>query len=186
LRTRNRGWLLVGVLSIFLVMGSGVPVFAASSTSAQAVEDGGLWDSILGVFGGSNAPAPKEPPKSVDLKLDGVPHDDPGTKGKAWEAPKRVKELTSRRTANAKYFQLSDGRVQAEVSQVPVHYRDANGAWKPIDLTVRSDSQGGYALANTSNAYTSRFGSARSPTAWSGSSPVVGISSSGLPVRRPQ
>ena len=158
MRTRNRGWLLVGVLSIFLVMGSGVPVFAASSTSAQAVEDGGLWDSILGVFGGSNAPAPKEPPKSVDLKLDGVPHDDPGTKGKAWEAPKRVKELTSRRTANAKYFQLSDGRVQAEVSQVPVHYRDANGAWKPIDLTVRSDSQGGYALANTSNAYTSRFG----------------------------
>jgi len=143
---------------MLMVMGSGVPAFAASSTSAQAVEDGGLWDSILGLFGGSNVPAPKEPPKSVNLKLDGVPHDDPGTKGKAWAAPKRVKELTSHRTANAKFFQLFDGRVQAEYSQTPMHYRDANGTWKPIDLTVRADDQGGYALANTSNAYTSRFG----------------------------
>jgi len=158
LRTRNRGWLLAGVLSIVMIIGSGVPAFAAPSGSAQSVEDGGLWDSILGLFGGSNAPAPKEPPKSVDLKLDGVPHDDPGTKGKAWATPKRVKELTSRRTANAKFYQLSDGRVQAEYSQTPVHYRDANGVWKPIDLTVRADGQGGFKVANTSNAFTSRFG----------------------------
>ncbi|MCP2323432.1 RHS repeat-associated protein [Hamadaea flava] len=138
-------------------MGSGVPAFAAPSSAQQPADDpGGFWDPVRRLFGVSTAPRPKEPRKSVDLKLDGVPHDDPATKGKAWAPAKRVKELTARRTQNARFYQLSDGRMQAEVSQTPLNYRDGR-TWKPIDLTVRTGS-GGWAYQNVANAFTSRFG----------------------------
>jgi hypothetical protein len=50
---------------------------------------------------------------------------------------KRVKELTGKRTANASYFQMSDGSVQQEISTLPVHYRDTKGAWLSIDPSVK-------------------------------------------------
>ncbi|NUT20964.1 MAG: DNRLRE domain-containing protein [Hamadaea sp.] len=140
-----------------MITGSGVPAFAAPTSAQQAADvPGGFWDPIRRLFGASTAPRPKAPPKSVDLKLDGVPHDDPGTKGKAWGPAKRVKELTARRTQNARFYLLSDGRMQAEVSQTPLNYRDGN-TWKPIDLAMRTGS-GGWAYQNVSNAFTSRFG----------------------------
>ncbi|NUO56903.1 MAG: DNRLRE domain-containing protein [Hamadaea sp.] len=157
MRNRSRRWLLASALSVVMIMGSGVPAFAAPSSTQQAADDpGGFWDPIRHLFGASSAPRPKEPPKSVDLRLDGVPHDDPGSKGKAWAPAKRVKELTSRRTRNARFYLLSDGRMQAEVSQTPLNYRDG-GTWKPIDLSVRAGS-GGWAYQNVANAFTSRFG----------------------------
>ncbi|MFC9242471.1 hypothetical protein ACFT7S_00010 [Streptomyces sp. NPDC057136] len=39
--------------------------------------------------------------------------------GKAAPKAKRIAELTGRRTANERFWQLSDGRVQAEVSVTP-------------------------------------------------------------------
>ncbi|NUT32694.1 MAG: DNRLRE domain-containing protein [Hamadaea sp.] len=153
-------WLLAGIVSVVMIMGTGVPAIAGPSSTSNAGtasgDDPSLWDTLRGWFTGNTAKLDKEPPKSVDLKLDGVPRDDPARTGTAWAAPKRVKELTGRRSQNARYYQLSDGRVQAEISQTPLHYR-VDGAWKPIDLTVREGS-GGWALANTSNAFASRFG----------------------------
>ena len=146
-----------------MIMGTGVPAFAApaaSSHSSGISEDPGIWDTIRGWFTGSTADLAEEPPKSVNLGVDGIPRDDPNAKGKAWPEAKRVKELTGKRTESAKYYELSDGRVQAEISQTPVHYRDSRGAWKPIDLGVKPDTAGGFALSNTTNAFTSRFGDA--------------------------
>jgi len=94
----------------------------------------------------------------VDLKVAGVPRSDPAPAGKVWPAAKRVKELTSRRTEKVSYFQLSDGRTQAEISQTPVNYRDSKGGWQPIDLTVRPQSSAGFTQANTTNAFQTRFG----------------------------
>ncbi|MFE9653200.1 DNRLRE domain-containing protein [Micromonospora sp. NPDC006431] len=78
--------------------------------------------------------------------------------GKAWPAQKRVKELTGERTANTKTFQLSDGRTQAEISSMPVHYRDAKGRWQAIDTTVRPTNEKGYVQGNRTNSFTSLFG----------------------------
>ncbi|MCX4537549.1 hypothetical protein [Streptomyces sp. NBC_01669] len=41
-------------------------------------------------------------------------------KGKRLPAAKRVKELTGKRTSQARFWQMSDGRVEAELSAVPV------------------------------------------------------------------
>ncbi|MGW8890055.1 golvesin C-terminal-like domain-containing protein [Streptomyces sp. NPDC055749] len=77
--------------------------------------------------------------------------------GKAAPKAKRVAELTGRRTANERFWQLSDGRVQAEVSVTPTGYR-AGKSFKDIDPTVRPTDAKGFALANTTNAARSWFG----------------------------
>jgi hypothetical protein len=75
-----------------------------------------------------------------------------------WPAQRRVKELTGKRTANSKVYQLSDGRLQAEISPAPLHYRDGKGAYQPIDTTVRPVNEGGYVQGNQTNTFTSLFG----------------------------
>jgi len=79
--------------------------------------------------------------------------------GKAWPAEKRVRELTGRRTANGRFFQLADGRVQAEISGGPANYRDGRGQYQPIDTQVRTAAgRPGFAAGNVTNAFTSLFG----------------------------
>jgi hypothetical protein len=78
--------------------------------------------------------------------------------GKVWPAERRVRELTGRRTANGRFFQLADGRVQAEISGGPLNYRDGTGRYQPIDTRVTAVGRPGFAVGNTTNAFTSLFG----------------------------
>ncbi|WP_444536582.1 DNRLRE domain-containing protein [Streptomyces sp. BR1] len=72
---------------------------------------------------------------------------------------KRVKELTGRRTADAGFFQMSDGSVQEEVSAVPVHYRDKKGVWRDIDVAVQPLAHDGYTAGSLGNAFRTYFSS---------------------------
>ncbi|HEY8111238.1 MAG TPA: hypothetical protein VII16_00005, partial [Actinomycetes bacterium] len=56
----------------------------------------------------------------------------------------RVRELTGRRTATGRSYQLSDGRVQAEISGTPVNYRDARGSYQPLDTRITGTGRAGY------------------------------------------
>ncbi|WP_256962280.1 DNRLRE domain-containing protein, partial [Streptomyces sp. NRRL B-24572] len=121
--------------------------------------DEGIVDAFSGWFSDDDDKA--EPAKPVEPVTGGtpvLPSREKLPKGKAAPKPKRVAELTGRRTANARYWQLSDGRVQAEVSAVPTGYR-AGTSWKDIDPTVVPAQDKGFAFANTTNAASSRFGS---------------------------
>jgi RHS repeat-associated protein len=71
---------------------------------------------------------------------------------------RRVAELAGRRSENARVYQLSDGRLQAVISAVPVNYRDPGGRWQPISTAVRPAVRPGYAYANTTNTFRSFFG----------------------------
>ncbi|MGX4694875.1 golvesin C-terminal-like domain-containing protein [Streptomyces sp. JNUCC 63] len=128
---------------------------------AAPADDGGgeeIVDTVKGWF-------------AEDRKSDGKPpsHDELGIadrqklpKGKKDPKAKRVKELTGRRTANARFWQLSDGRVQAELSATPTSYRSGSGtkaAWKAIDPTVRGSAAKDFEFANTTNFGKSWFGS---------------------------
>jgi RHS repeat-associated protein len=73
---------------------------------------------------------------------------------------KRVKELTGKRTARTKFFELEDGRVEAELSAAPVHYQDANGDWRELDTRVGAAGRPGFAYGNHSNRFDSLFGTA--------------------------
>jgi len=69
----------------------------------------------------------------------------------------RVKELTAKRTPSARYWKLSDGTTQAELSSVPTSYK-SGGQWKSIDTRVAAASRSGYGFANTANLARSYFG----------------------------
>ena len=71
---------------------------------------------------------------------------------------KRVKELVGKRTANSRFFALSDGRVQAELGTGPVNYRDAKGRWQPIDTRIVSLDRDGFAFGAVKNGFGSLFG----------------------------
>ncbi|MGA5870465.1 DNRLRE domain-containing protein [Streptomyces cinereoruber] len=79
-------------------------------------------------------------------------------KGEKLPAAKRVKELTAKRTSQARYWQLSDGRIEAELTAVPTSYR-SGGSWKPVETTVRATGDKGFDFANTTNTGKSWFGS---------------------------
>ncbi|MET4921834.1 hypothetical protein P3L51_05640 [Streptomyces sp. PSRA5] len=62
--------------------------------------------------------------------------------------------------ASARFFALSDGRVEAELIAVPTAYRDGKDkTWKPIDVSVRETSQKGFDYANTANLGRTYLGS---------------------------
>jgi len=70
-------------------------------------------------------------------------------------------ELVLRRDAFAKHFANADGTVTAVISQTPVHYQDADGAWKEIrtDICPNPDERiDGYPYAIGENAYRLVFG----------------------------
>jgi RHS repeat-associated protein len=135
------------------VTSSLLPQFAYAASGSDADGDG-FVDSIKNWFGDEEGTGSGEP----------VSHDEAGVAdrqklppGRVAPKPKRVKELTDRRTANTRYWQLSDGRVQAEVSAVPTAYR-AGKAWRDIDVRVAGSNRAGFEFANTSNALSSWFG----------------------------
>ncbi|OAH13198.1 tRNA3(Ser)-specific nuclease WapA precursor [Streptomyces jeddahensis] len=132
-----------------LAAGLPQPAFAAPADGKALL--GGIKD-WLGVDDDEQEPA--KPPELSDA---GVPSNEHLPRGSVRPKPKRVKELKDRRTPSARYWQLSDGRIQSEVSSVPTHY-EAGKDWKPIDTAVRGTERDGYRYANTTNLAKTYFG----------------------------
>jgi hypothetical protein len=64
------------------------------------------------------------------------------------EAPVVVRELTERRTQYGATYLLSNGAFRTVLSQAPVHFKDADGAWQPIDSRlVPAKEAGSYVTA---------------------------------------
>lgn len=79
--------------------------------------------------------------------------------GKKISEPKKVKELVDKRTERSKSYELSDGRVEVEISEDPFHYKDAKGNWQNIDHSIRkSTKESGYVYANETNSFQTFFG----------------------------
>ncbi|MFB7757982.1 hypothetical protein ACFC18_51845, partial [Streptomyces sp. NPDC056121] len=100
------------------VVSAALPQMAYAASSSG--DDGkGVIDSITGWFSDDDEDGDK-PPTGGKLEM---PSREKLPRGKKAPKAKRVKELTSRRTEHARFWQLSDGRIQAEVSAVPTGYR---------------------------------------------------------------
>jgi hypothetical protein len=55
-------------------------------------------------------------------------------------------------------YELEGGRSQAEVSARPLHYRDGEGDWQPIDTRIEGLSEDGFVHGNDKAGYGTRFG----------------------------
>ncbi|HEX6498205.1 MAG TPA: DNRLRE domain-containing protein, partial [Micromonosporaceae bacterium] len=146
-------------LALTLVVGLiGVAVTADSARAPGTAGGPGLWDALRGLVGADHGANQRPRVRPRRLTEGAVPRADALPAAVKWPPAKRVRELPERRTANATYYQLSDGRVQADISAAPVNYRDAHGRYQPIDTTVRPSRQDGFVAANTTNTFTTRFG----------------------------
>ncbi|MBM0237950.1 hypothetical protein JNW88_13765 [Micromonospora sp. ATA32] len=162
MKRRSRGPLIGGLVLAMVATLGGMEVLPDRSpdsgdrTASAANEDEGVLSRLGGaarelVDGGPRKAKPEV--VSAGLSLSEKP---PAAKKRP--APKRVREVPGRRTANGRVYQLSDGRLQAELSALPVNYRDAKGHWQPIDTRVRPATRDGYLQQNSTNSFTSLFG----------------------------
>jgi RHS repeat-associated protein len=150
-RTRHRRF--IAALVVSAVLGTALPQLAYAAPAPGGGDDGdgkSFADTVSGWFGGDDDSGKDEKPPAGG-KLE-VPSRERLAEGKNAPQAKRVKELTGERTSSARFWQLSDGRVEAELSATPTSYRQGS-AWKPIDTAVRK-SAGGFAnTTNTAGAY---------------------------------
>ncbi|MFB6962843.1 DNRLRE domain-containing protein [Streptomyces sp. NPDC056309] len=128
--------------------------------AAPADDSGGegIVDTVKGWFA-DDSKVNGKPPSRDGL---GIADRQKLPKGKKDPKAKRVRELTGQRTAKARFWQMSDGRVQAELSAAPTSYRSGSGqkaTWKSIDTTVQDTAAKGFEFANTTNSGKSWFGS---------------------------
>ncbi|MFF9243971.1 DNRLRE domain-containing protein [Streptomyces sp. NPDC014776] len=140
-------------LAVVATVAPTTPAFAAPP------DIGRLADGLSGLFGGDEGGEKAKPPKLPDTD---VPGNDHLAKSRAAAKPQRVRELTDRRTPHARYWQLADGRVQAEVSAAPTAYPAGTGkdrTWKAIDTAVTGTDREGFEKANTTNLARTYFGS---------------------------
>ncbi|MFF3243406.1 DNRLRE domain-containing protein [Streptomyces sp. NPDC002870] len=147
----------ISCLVVSAVAGTLLPqvAYAAPPSAAKGDDDKGIVDTVKGWFSDDDDRASAKPPVGGKLEIasrEKLP------KGKKLPKAKRVKELTDRRTSQARFWELSDGRVEAELSAVPVSYRSGK-TWKPIDTAVRATEDKGFDFANTANTGRSWFGS---------------------------
>ncbi|MCX5202941.1 DNRLRE domain-containing protein [Streptomyces sp. NBC_00237] len=153
MRTRHRRF--IAALVVSAVLGTALPQIAYAAPAPGGGDDGdgkSFADTVSGWFGGDDEdPEDQKPPPGGKLE---IPSRERLPKGENAPKAKRVKELTGERTSSARFWQLSDGRVEAELSAFPTSYRQGS-AWKPIDTSVRAS---GKELSNTTNTAASYFG----------------------------
>lgn len=148
---RLRRWTALFMALVLVAAGLSQPDIAAAAPAG----DSGAKAKVQARGNGGWKPA--SPPRSTTVAYR-KPSDKAGTRlltpnPKA----KRVKELTDKRTAHTSSFRMSDGSVLQETSVLPVHYRDAKGAWRPIDSTVRPLAHKGFTAAAEKNVFRTYF-----------------------------
>ncbi len=130
--------------------------YAAPPSNSGKGGDKGFFDTVSDWLGDDEEEKTR-PPSYGDLD---VADRQKLPKGKNAPKAKRVKELASRRTPSARFWQLSDGRVEAELTAAPTSYKDPAGkSWKTIDTRVAETEAKGFDFANRTNTGRSWFGS---------------------------
>src|SRR5690348_4509199 len=66
-------------------------------------------------------------------------------------------EHPGKRTATSSTYLNQDGSFTTVVAPQAVNYRDASGAWQPIDTTLVSSSTSGYAFQNAAGPFRALF-----------------------------
>ncbi|CCK25661.1 mucin-2 [Streptomyces davaonensis JCM 4913] len=130
----------------------------AYAASDSGGEEKGILDTFKGWFTDEEEDddgRAEEPPSHDELEVADRQH---LPKEKSRPPAKRVREVTGRRTSSARFWELSDGRIEAELSAAPTSYRSGK-SWKSIDTRVRESGAKGFVLANTTNEGRSWFGS---------------------------
>lgn len=130
---------LIGVLATAATLSNGLPSFARSVQAAgykQTASDRRVGGSVAS----SASASPVRPSAGSQVLPTG-------------SVPPVADEVPGLRTRTSRTY-LVNGEYQAVLYSGSVNYRDAMGAWQPIDNSLVPSSVAGYALQNKANQYT--------------------------------
>ena len=140
-------------ISVFIVFLLGLGLVNADTAHPRHTPGfGDIADSLRDFF-----KVPPKLPVAEPLALRDLPRQQVVPTGAVAKPATRVRELEDKRTEKTRQFQLSDGRVEAEISAAPLNYRDAGGRLEPIDTKLRPGA-GDVSFTNASNTFASSFG----------------------------
>ena len=69
----------------------------------------------------------------------------------------RVRELVEKRTIDSKHFLRDDGKIEAEIFSYPIHYKNENGEFEDVDLSIIPNRQWETEYAVKKNNYRAYF-----------------------------
>ncbi|MDQ0418682.1 hypothetical protein J2Z48_002885 [Croceifilum oryzae] len=160
--------MLLMIMSFFIFFGTAFPTSTHAadfaSTTYKAAEWGFLsvymnakdaWNKMTDQW--TVASEKSNGSKELTENQKSLPVKETTPKGKKVEDPKRTKELVEQRKLNAKFYELSDSRIEAEISSDPVHYRDSNGKLQDIKNDISKANQKGYVYSNEKNQFKTFF-----------------------------
>ena len=120
-------------ISVFIVFLLGLGLVNADTAHPRHTPGfGDIADSLRDFF-----KVPPKLPVAEPLALRDLPRQQVAPTGAVAKPATRVRELEDKRTEKTRQFQLSDGRVEAEISAAPLNSRDAGGRLEPIDTKLR-------------------------------------------------
>ncbi|MGP3956480.1 DNRLRE domain-containing protein [Nonomuraea sp. 3N208] len=155
----RRSVVVITSLALLAWLVSAPPVAAQSGGPAEPGFLSRVSSWVTGQVAGWFAAEPegKTPPSA---QMGALPGRDtrPAARPQAAPPGKRVKELPGKRSRFASVYELDDGRLQAEVSARPVHYRDGKGEYQPIDTRISPVAEDGFVHGNDKAGYATRFG----------------------------
>src|SRR5215472_6058682 len=145
-----------GITIVALPTSNGPPpnagIFAPGSQGSLSHH---RWWDPAGWFGGNGAPSSHT---LADATL-ALPSHSRMPRQAVAPPVHRVAELTSKRSQYSKTYLLSNGQREAVISTVPVNYRTSSDRWAPISTQLTRSTLAGYAFQNTTNTFSSYFGS---------------------------
>lgn len=88
-------------------------------------------------------------PRKVMAGLSG-PGTRPGPRPRTGFSAKSSRRIAAKSTQTSDFYQNTDGSITEKFAEGPVNFRDASGAWQPIDTTlVRAKGGGWHEKANS-------------------------------------
>ncbi|MDQ0416810.1 RHS repeat-associated protein [Croceifilum oryzae] len=160
--------MLLMVLSFFIFFGTAFPTSTHAADFANTTYKTAEWVFLSAYMsvkdswnkmtdGWTVATEKSNGSKELTENKQSLPVKETIPKGKKVNDPKRVKELVEQRKINAKFYELSDGRIEAEISSDPVHYRDSDGKLQDIQNDISKAKQKGYVYSNEKNQFKTHF-----------------------------
>lgn len=155
-----RSWrgVFAGLMVLLLVFGVGGAQPSTGGGSGVGFSVAQARDWLRGAFGfGPVGESTAETPLPETAQV-ALPRQEVAPVGESVPEPERVGELPQLNTQSATFYELNDGRVEAEFAAAPVRYRDGDGQWRPIDTDVVESQRDGLTFVNETNTFTSAFG----------------------------
>ncbi|MDQ1500885.1 MAG: hypothetical protein QOI86_4225 [Actinomycetota bacterium] len=149
----TRGRVVTAVLTVIAVICATAPAAQSAPTAQPALREPAAKPKISA----SELPLLKSTPVPQHVPSLGQPVPRPEQDSGQRSKPTAIAEVVEQETAKTRVFRNDDGSLTIDESATPVNHKGKDGAWVPIDNTLRPVTRPGW-VATSGNDWTVGFG----------------------------